>query len=338
MRPSFHPRLINGPFGDPGLFVAFSFAKRAVAFDLGDLHALSAKDILKIGHAFITHTHMDHFIGFDMLLRIMLGRGRTLCIYGPEGFIENVEGKLSGYAWNLVENYHTPFSLDVFEILPDRVVRNTYCCKKRFQPDRDAVTIPFGGVLLEEPAFTVKAVILDHHIPCLGFAISEKYHINIKKQAVWDMGLDVGPWLNRFKTALYRHGRSDRVFRIPPEFSSAGERSLPLAELAENIAVVTPGQKVVYISDVAYTQPNIQKILAFARDADQFFIEAPFLEADQNLAEKKRHLTARQAGTIAGKAGVRQFTIFHFSPRYAGMERRLHQEAMAAFMENKPAD
>jgi len=70
MRPRFHPRLINGPYGDPGLYVPFLFENRAIIVDMGDIDLLSARDLLKIGHAFITHTHIDHFIGFDRILRI----------------------------------------------------------------------------------------------------------------------------------------------------------------------------------------------------------------------------------------------------------------------------
>ncbi len=111
MRPSFHPRLINGPFDDPGLFIPFQFQNRAVIFDLGDINCLPAKDILKISHAFVSHTHMDHFIGFDRLLRLTLGREKNLSLYGPPGFLKNVEGKLAGYTWNLADKYNYPLSL-----------------------------------------------------------------------------------------------------------------------------------------------------------------------------------------------------------------------------------
>src|SRR3712207_7722741 len=36
MRPSFHPRLINPRFGDPGLFVEMLHRRDALLFDLGD--------------------------------------------------------------------------------------------------------------------------------------------------------------------------------------------------------------------------------------------------------------------------------------------------------------
>ena len=120
MRPSFHPRLINDPFSDPGLFIPFLFEKKALIFDLGELQSLSSKDLLKISHAFVTHSHMDHFIGFDYLLRILLGREKKLHIFGPPDFFDRVEGKLSAYTWNLVSEYQNNFSIKVTDLIEEK--------------------------------------------------------------------------------------------------------------------------------------------------------------------------------------------------------------------------
>ena len=161
MRPRFHPRLINGPFDDPGLYIPFHFQHRAIIFDLGDVICLSARNLLKISHAFVTHTHMDHFIGFDRLLRTLLGREKTLALFGPEGFIKNVEGKLAGYAWNLVGNFNYPLNLDITEVNSQSTVYRRYRCRDKFIPANKSVEQPFNGILYEEPGFTITAAILD---------------------------------------------------------------------------------------------------------------------------------------------------------------------------------
>jgi len=66
-------------------------------------------------------------------------------------------------------------------------------------------------------------------------------------------------------------------------------------------------------------------------DSQHLFIEASFLDNDGDIARRKYHLTAREAGLIAARAGAKELTIFHFSPRYVGREGELMDEAMEAF-------
>jgi len=73
----FNARLVNDPFGDPALYLDLRYRREALLFDLGDIQELAPRMILKIDHIFVTHTHMDHFIGFDHLLRICLGGRNT---------------------------------------------------------------------------------------------------------------------------------------------------------------------------------------------------------------------------------------------------------------------
>lgn len=334
MRPSFYPRLINEPFNDPGLFIPLFFEKRAILFDLGDIYSLSSRDILKISHVFISHMHMDHFVGFDRLLRLFLGREKILYLYGPEGLLKNVEGKLAGYEWNLVKNFLNRFVLHVTEVHHGYLFVRQYRCQNRFRPPPNTLKEPFDGILHDEPAFSVSAVILDHSIPCLGFTIKERFHVNIKKDGVSDLGLEIGPWLKQFKQALFNHKDPNSEFEVEFSEKNSEKKKYILGDLTKQIALITPGQKVTYITDVVYNTSNLKKIVLFAQDADHLFIEAAFLEKDRELARNKFHLTARQAGSIAQKAGVKQFTLFHFSPRYMDRAHLLQQEASKAF-ENK---
>lgn len=332
MRPSFQPRLINDPFSDPGLYIPFLFEKRALMFDFGELNALSPRDLLKITHVFVTHTHMDHFIGFDNLLRIFLGREKELHIFGPSGFFAQLEGKLAGYTWNLVNEYETNFTLKVTEVYEKKALTRIYVCKERFKSQGQQIIEPFSGILWKEPSFYVEAVILDHRIPCLGLSLVENFYVNIIKEGLKDLGLSVGPWLNEFKKALYEKKDPNDEFHVTCEEGGSviEEKRFVLGELAKEIATISPGQKITYITDIIGSPENYEKVINLANKADHLFIEAAFLDRDREIARKKYHLTAKEAGELAKMSDVKQYTLFHFSPRYNHMAEEIEKEAREA--------
>src|SRR6516225_7022557 len=100
MRPLFHPSLVNGRYGDPTVYVETLFERRGLLFDLGEIAALPPRKLLRIDQIFVSHAHIDHFIGFDRLLRLLVGREKEINLYGPTGFIDDVHHKLSAYRWN----------------------------------------------------------------------------------------------------------------------------------------------------------------------------------------------------------------------------------------------
>ncbi len=309
---------------------------------MGDLTPLSPRNLLKITHIFVTHTHVDHFIGFDYLLRIVLGREKHLHLFGPEGFLANVAGKLAGYTWNLVGNYSNNLYLEVSELRDGCRLKRRFSCQQEFRKISEDITedvspnpvSPF--ILHQDAAHTVSAVILDHGLPCLGFSLKENYHINIRKDTLSQLGLAAGPWLQELKRSIYEGADPEAVVEVPAEGSKSGKKAFRLGELIDKLAVISKGQKISYIADVAYTPANIAKIRRLALDSDQLFIEAPFLEADRDHARQKKHLTARQAGEIAGMVNAGRFTLFHFSPRYEGSESAFYKEANAAWQAARP--
>ncbi len=332
MRPSLLPRLVNGPFEDPALFIRFLFDNRALLFDLGDINNLSTRDILKISHVFISHAHMDHFVGFDRLLRIFLGRDKKLHIFGPLGIIQNVAGKLSGYQWNLVEQFTHSFSIEVTEISNTALKSCTFRCQDRFEPNQDRPNSAFSHYVLREPAFSVQAAVLDHRIPCLAFCIEETFHINIKKDAMAELDLVPGPWIQMLKQALYRHLPSDTPIEIP---DNGDRKHYSVGPLSQKIATISPGQKIAYITDIAYSPENINRIKTLASGCDQLYIEAAFLDQDLSIARAKHHLTARQAGRIAAMLSAKKVFPFHYSPRYMDRAALIEAEVMEAFNANR---
>lgn len=131
MVPVFHPRLVNDPFGDPCLYIDIQRETRAILFDLGSLESLEPAKLLRVSDVFVSHTHIDHFIGFDHLLRLFAGRDKRLRIFGPPGIIRNLEGKLAAYTWNLVEGYS--FYIEVYEVSEKSVSTARFMARESFK-------------------------------------------------------------------------------------------------------------------------------------------------------------------------------------------------------------
>lgn len=333
MTPVFHPRLVNPPFADPGVFVDFLYNRRALLFDLGTLDRFPTRKLLRTSHVFISHTHIDHFIGFDHLLRLCLGRDKQLHLFGPPGLIAQVGHRLAAYTWNLVVNYETDFTVIVTEIHPDhRGEQAEFHCCRGFRMEQFASFRFAGQIIHDEEGFSVRAVPLDHQIASLAFALEEKTHVNIMKNRLAELGLATGPWLKELKNAIMR-GASDET-EIRTQLAggrAAGSELRSLGELRTRAVKTAPGQKVCYVTDVAYTPENAAKIIDLAQGADYLFIEAVFLEADAQLAAVRHHLTAWQAGSLAHAAGAARVIPFHFSPRYTDREQELRDEVERAW-------
>lgn len=326
MRLAYHPFLVNDPFGDPALFIDFLFERRALMFDLGDIHALPPRYMLRVSDIFISHCHMDHFMGFDWLLRIRLGREQGLHLYGPPGFLDQVQSKLSAYTWNLVHKYENDFCIAATEVAEDGTARRAlFPMRRAFRREEETQQILNDWILLDESGFRVCCTFLDHRTPCLAFALEEKQHVNVWKSCLEDMGLSVGPWLKELKLAALEGRGPDTLITGP------SGQPLSLGDLLSCIRL-TPGMKLAYVTDAVFNERNAERIQALVNRADRLFIEAAFAHELDARAQEKYHLTAAQAGWIARRAGVKSVIPFHHSPIYRGRESMLQEELQAYFL------
>lgn len=333
VKPAFQTQLVNGPFGDPALYVEFLFQRRAFLFDLGDIHALSPRKLLRLTHIFISHAHMDHFYGFDYLLRVCLGRPIRLHLYGPAGLIDRVEHRLGGYTWNLVENYQEELVFIVHEWAgAGHMERARFACRTRFARE-DLAPVPVeANVLLEEAGQKVTSAVLDHKIPCLAFCLEEPLHINVWKNRLADLGLSTGPWLQELKRAVLNNEPDDSpIVARWRENGEIHERCFGLGDLKQKVLKIVPGMKIGYVVDALYCDRNLRALDQIMKAVDWLFIEASFSQSEAESAQQKYHLTAWQAGQIARRLGAKRIIPFHFSTRYQKDPERLDREALASF-------
>jgi ribonuclease Z len=331
MSGTFRPRLVNGRFGDPALFVGLAHEYQAVLFDLGDLSSLSARELLRIGTIGVSHMHIDHLIGFDALLRVNVGRDAKISIFGPAGLADRLGHKLQGYSWDLVDRYDTELVFEVSELVSREQLNSwSFRFSRGFVPEPAGEAAAPGGLLIETPGWRICARILEHHGPCLGFAIEEPRRINVWRNRVEEMGLAVGPWLKELKD-LVREGREDDTAVSLPDGSN-----MPLASL-RHLVSITCGMKIGYATDISDSEANRDALRDLCGEADILFIEAAFAARDAGLARARAHLTTTAAGEIARECGVRRVEPFHFSHRYEGEEDLRLLEVQTAF-EQRPSE
>jgi len=320
------PRLVNDPFSDPGLYIDFRFGRRAILFDLGDVSGLSSRELLRVSHAFVSHTHVDHMAGFDRLFRLCLHRPWPLVLIGPPGFVDQIEHRIRSFTWNLLDENSVDFCLRVMDYDGVRLTKAAEFHTREAFARRDVPVPEFPeGTAWSEADFSIQAVALDHGIPSLAFALREVLQVNVWRGVLAEMGLPPGPWLNEAKAAVRRGAPDDRLIAV------SSERTIELGELKRRALRVAPGQVVAYVTDAAPHAQNRARILKLVDRADQLFIEAVFLECDRHLAEASCHLTAWEAGALAREARVRHVTPFHHSARYLGEPDALRREVFESF-------
>jgi ribonuclease Z len=325
MSTSLRPRLVNGRFGDPALFVEFAYQRDALLLDCGDLSSLSPRDLLRVRTLAVSHMHIDHLIGFDALLRVNIGREVRIDLFGPEGFADRIGHKLQGYSWDLAHRYTSDCVFHVAELVaPERLRRFAFRFSRRFEGETLGEAEAPAGELCRTPRWRLCASILEHHGPCLGYALEEPQRLNVWKSRLDERGLAPGPWLNALKQAL-REGAGDATPIALPDGSAE-----PLSALRDLVSV-GEGTKVGYATDLRDTPGNRAALESLFAGAQVVFLEASFAADEPGLAWDRAHLTTKAAGEIARAAGARRIEPFHFSPRHDEEEERLMAEVEEAF-------
>ncbi len=329
MAKLFHHKIINDAFGDPCVFIKLLREKRALLLDVGDIRKISFNELLKVSDIFVTHTHIDHFIGFDQVLRAILRREELLRIFGPKNIIDCVWGKLKGYTWNLVADY--PLKIEAYAIGQEDMKVARFVASKGFEIET-TYTVPIkNNIILHEPLFKVRAIELSHGIPVIAYSIEEDFHININKVELEKQGFQIGPWLGELKKIVKANYEYDSATMLKPKTDRSKitvktpKGELPVEELF-SILIITKGEKISFVMDVAPTNENIEKIIKFVKNSDILFCEAFFLNKDKERALERNHLTAAVTGKIAKEANIGELKILHISPKYIENPEEVYRE------------
>lgn len=234
----------------------------------------------KIDKIFVTHLHGDHIYGLPGFIgsRSFLGGDTPLTIYGPKGLKEWVE------MTNDVTGTHLTYPLQFVEVEE--------------------------GVVFENEQFIVRAMPLQHVVPCFGYRIEQKPlagALDIQKAIA--LGVPKGPLLGRLKAG------QDIVLEDGTAVRSVDVLSEP-----------QPGFIVAILGDTR----QCDNALVLAQQADVLVHESTFDHATAKLARQYGHSTNIEAATVAQQAGVGTLLLNHLSARFLAKDlARMTKEARA---------
>jgi len=317
--------LVNGVLGDPLLHLRLRQQRRSLLFDLGEGSRLPTRIAHQVSDCFVSHAHIDHISGFLWLLRSRIGLLTPCRLWGPPGLAEQIRCLIGGILWDRIGDTGPRF--EIAELHGGRLLRWSVQAGLpglRPLPERQVRE----GVILEEEGYLVRAATLDHGTPVLAYALETRQRLNVDKERLRASGLPGGPWLNELKQHLLA-GEGDSRVELPDG------RRLAAAELAGQLLETTPGQKLVYATDLADTEENRRRLGTLAQGADLLILEASFMEAEIELARNTGHLTTRACGGIAQEAEARLLLPFHFSRRYETDPTPLYRELAEHFPASK---
>jgi ribonuclease Z len=148
------------------------------------------------------------------------------------------------------------------------------------------------GVLVDTGRWTLSARRLDHSIEAYGYRLEEPDGITFLPDRLRDAGVE-GP-------AVHELAEAGEV--------RVGGRTVRLDEVSEP----RRGQAVAVVLDTRVCDAALE----LARGVDLLVAESTFLDHEADLADRYRHLTARQAATLAREAGARRLVLTHYSQRH----------------------
>jgi len=313
--------LTNSLEEDPFVLIESLDKKSAFLFDCGLKVRGNYRRLRKLKAIFVTHSHIDHLIGFDHILRSMLSETTVLDMYGPKNFIRKMVGRMSSYDWDRAHEQN--LTLQINEITPTHIETVKMSSATHFEagaPARASV----HQVINYDNEYFIQWCHLDHGGSCcLGYSIKTRDRWRVNKDKFQCAGLNEGPWVGKALKSLEAGQLHNACIPDLP--------AMPIEELEKKIFYFQAGKKIAYITDTRFTERVSSNVLEIADKADLLICEGTFILSDQHLAKQYNHLTAQEAAMLAQHAGVKQLLLNHPSRRYHGKFQLLLDEARDIF-------
>jgi ribonuclease Z len=315
-----------GLLDDPVLLVHIRPLGKSILFDCGNIQHLAKRVLKSVTAIFISHAHMDHFMGMDSYIRQNHVSPKTVDIFGPPGITMKMAAKLSSYDWNLYEPYWCSFR--VHEIGYTNIVTSLFSGPAGFSCSFESEQPCTGTLIYRNELVQVDATLLDHKLPVLAFRLTERPAFLVDRENLSRAELVPGEWLRELKKQYCSGGIPDKPIVVLKQ-DMHGIRE----ELVANAATLykgiqrteTPGS-IGYLTDVGFTKHNIDQSISLLKGARLLVCECSFLHEDQDKARASYHLCTSDIRKLVQYLCPTYLLPMHLSKTYIHRSAKLYEQ------------
>lgn len=320
------PYFCGGLLDDPLLLVRIRPTGRSILFDCGQLHHLAKRILRSIDTVFVSHAHMDHFMGLDHLVRHTHVSPRPLNLYGPPGIAMRVGHKLAGYDWNLAEPWWR--SIFVNEVHTNRLDRHCFAGARGFAGTFIGSEPLKDDVIYHSPWVKVAARIVDHALPALAFRLTEGEIFTIDPDKLALQGLNPGPWLRELKHRWQTDRLSDGPITVTGVSSQGAhwDSVEDAAELYRQLRAERAAASLGYVTDLGFTAANRAALKELLTGTSLVCCECTFLSADEDKARASSHLCSSDLNQLVRELRPKALLPMHLSKAYIQRPEAIYDE------------
>jgi len=293
--------------------------------DCGFASQLTVADCRDTNAIFVSHTHIDHFINFNGIVRHQLAIGRRVIVTGTVGVAKNVQAQLLSFNWNLLKYDDQAVSYEIREIDEAGKI-NRFLIETPKWELQELGEWP-SAYIYENELFKVRCALLDHGIKTVAYLFETQEKVSMQMENCPYKG---GRWINELKTAFLAQDWGKEIV-IDANTTRKVSELTPFIQRE-------PTYKMAYVMDFAATEANREKIVELCADVDELFMECYYSSEDMEMAVKNKHSYASFSAQTAKLARAKRVIPVHFSRRYheEAQKQLILTEFFAHFGENQP--